>query len=131
MKILKFKLLIFLEYKNVKILLQRFTLQIYLKKFLRLKKLKILYHEHKKKSKEFRIEKIIKTKSDKSCVKWRGYNHLFNSKINKEYIVEMSEYFPKLKSVRAYVKVELNFSNYPTKADLKRAAGVDTSSRLI
>ena len=32
-KILNFKLLIFLEYKNVKIFLQRFALQIYLKKF--------------------------------------------------------------------------------------------------
>ena len=98
---------------------------------MRLKKLKILYHEHKKKSKELRIEKLIKRKSDKLCVKWRGYNHLFNSMIDKEYIVETSEYFRKLKSLRAYVKVEINFSNYPTKADLKSATGVDTSSRLI
>ena len=90
-----------------------------------------MYNEHKKKSKELRIEKLIKVKSDKLCVKWRGYNHLFNSMIDKEYIVETSEYFPKLKSLRAYVKVEINFSNYPTKTDLKSATGVDTSSGLI
>ena len=39
----------------------------------------------------------------------------------------MSEYFPELKSFRANVKVELDFSNYATKADLKNATGVDTS----
>ena len=32
----------------------------------------------------------------------------------------MSEYFPELKSSRADVKVELNLSNYATKADLKK-----------
>ena len=39
----------------------------------------------------------------------------------------MSEYFPKPKSLRANVKVELDLSNYATKADLKNATGVDTS----
>ena len=39
----------------------------------------------------------------------------------------MSEYFPKPKSVRANVKVKSDLSNYETKADLKNAAGVDTS----
>ena len=38
----------------------------------------------------------------------------------------MSEYFPKPKSLGANVKVELDLSNYATKADLKNAAGVDT-----
>ena len=38
----------------------------------------------------------------------------------------MSDYFPEPKSgVR--VEVELDLSNYATKADLKNAAGVDTS----
>ena len=37
----------------------------------------------------------------------------------------MSEYFPKPKSLRANVKVELNLSNYATKLDLKNATGVD------
>ena len=39
----------------------------------------------------------------------------------------MSEYFPKLKSLGANVKVELDLSNYATKVDLKNATGVDTS----
>ena len=38
----------------------------------------------------------------------------------------MSEYFPKPKSLGANVKVELDLSNYATKADLKNATGVDT-----
>ena len=37
----------------------------------------------------------------------------------------MSEYFPKPKSLGANVKVELDLSNYATKADLKNATGVD------
>ena len=39
----------------------------------------------------------------------------------------MSEYFLKLKSLGANVKVELDLSNYATKADPKNAAGVDAS----
>ena len=39
----------------------------------------------------------------------------------------MSEYFPKPKSLRPNVKVELDLSNYATKADLKNVKGVDTS----
>ena len=39
----------------------------------------------------------------------------------------MNEYFPKLKSLGANLKVELDLSNYATKADLKNAAGADTS----
>ena len=39
----------------------------------------------------------------------------------------MSEYFPKPKSLGANVKIELDLSNYATKADLKNATGFDTS----
>ena len=39
----------------------------------------------------------------------------------------MSQYFPEPKSLGGIVKVELNLSNYATKADLKNVAGVDTS----
>ena len=39
----------------------------------------------------------------------------------------MNEYFPELKSLGGRVKAELDLSNYATKADLKNAAGVDTS----
>ena len=27
--------------------------------------------------KEFKVEKVIKTKGEKLCVKWKGYNSLF------------------------------------------------------
>ena len=39
----------------------------------------------------------------------------------------MSEYFPKLKTLMGNVKVELELSNYATKADLKNATGIDKS----
>ena len=39
----------------------------------------------------------------------------------------MSECFPKPKSFGRKVKVELDFSNYATKADLKNAVGVGIS----
>ena len=80
----------------------------------------------KKKCKMFRIEKVIE-KGDKFCVKCKGYNKLFISWIDKKDIVWMGEYFPKPKSLWANVKVELDLSNYATKADLKNASGVDTS----
>ena len=38
----------------------------------------------------------------------------------------MSKYFPKPKSLRAIVKVEVDWCNYTAKEDLKDAAGVDT-----
>ena len=34
--------------------------------------------------KEFRIEKVIKTKVDKLYVKWKGYDNWFNSWIDKK-----------------------------------------------
>ena len=34
--------------------------------------------------KEFRIEKVIKRKGDKLYVKWKDYNNLFNSWIDKK-----------------------------------------------
>ena len=46
----------------------------------------------------------------------------------------MSDYFPEPKSSGGRVKVELDWSNYATKTDLKNATGVDNSSfakRLI
>ena len=39
----------------------------------------------------------------------------------------MSEHFPETKSSVGRVKVELNLSNYTTKADLKNATVADTS----
>ena len=37
--------------------------------------------------KEFRIGKVIKRKSDKLYAKWKGYNHSFNSWIDKKDII--------------------------------------------
>ena len=45
-KILNLKLVILLEYQNMKILLQKAMFQIGLKKFFSLKKLKILFQGH-------------------------------------------------------------------------------------
>ena len=39
----------------------------------------------------------------------------------------MSEHLPETKSLGGRVKVELDLSNYATKADSKNATGVDTS----
>ena len=39
----------------------------------------------------------------------------------------MSEYFPELNSSGGRLKIELDLSNYAIKADLKNAAGADTS----
>ena len=39
----------------------------------------------------------------------------------------MSEYFPKPKSLRANVKVELDLPDYATKADLKNTTGAGIS----
>ena len=39
----------------------------------------------------------------------------------------MSEYFPEPKCSKRRVNVELDLSNYATKADLKNSTGVDTS----
>ena len=36
---------------------------------------------------KFKIEKIIRKKGDKLYVKWKGYNNLFNSWIDKKDIV--------------------------------------------
>ena len=37
--------------------------------------------------KEFRIEKVLKKKGDKLYVKWKGYDNLFNSWIDKKDLV--------------------------------------------
>ena len=37
--------------------------------------------------KEFRIEKVLKRKSDKLYVKWEGYNNSFNSWIDKKDLI--------------------------------------------
>ena len=91
MKPVDVKKSIYIDYKK------KVTLQIGLKKFLWLKRLKILFLgymllvidfikkllEHftkklqKPNQKEFRVEKVIKRKGDKICVKWKDCNDYF------------------------------------------------------
>ena len=61
--------------------------------------------------KEFRVEKVIERKVDKPYVEWKGYDSSFNSWIDKKDVDQMSEYFPKLKSLGGRVKIELDSSN--------------------
>ena len=77
--------------------------------------------------KQFRVQKVIKRKGDKVYVKWKSYDSSFNRWIDKKDIVQMNEYFPERESSEEKVKVELDLSNYTTKADLKKTTGVDTS----
>ena len=44
------------------------------------------------KKEEYRIEKVIKRKADKSYVKWEGYNILFNDWIDKKDIGDWMTY---------------------------------------
>ena len=96
-----------LEFQNIKIFLLKDMFQIG-PKFLLLAKLKIQFlglmllvtwmrkkllevftkSNCKKKSQEkFRIQKLIKRKGNKLYVKWKGYDNLFNSWIDKKDIV--------------------------------------------
>ena len=55
---------------------------------------------------------------------------LFNSWIDKQAIVYMSEYFQKPKSLWSNVKVELDLSKYTSKVDLKLEQCVDKETEL-
>ena len=93
-KIVNLKLVILVEYQNIKTFLQKTMFQ---------KKLKTLFDGHvisdlngeeisgtfyekelqKANQKEFRVEKEIKRKDDKTYVKWKGYTNSFDSWIDK------------------------------------------------
>ena len=51
--------------------------------------IRIFYEKELQKidQKEFRIEKVLKRKGDKSYVKWKGYDNSFNSWIDKKDLV--------------------------------------------
>ena len=75
---------------------------------------------------EFRVEKVIKRKSDKLYVKWKDLENCFNSCIDKKDIVTyFSEPYTRSKSK---MKLELDLSNYAIKSELKNTTGVDTSA---
>ena len=125
------------------------TLQIGLKKYLLLKKVKnnvpwtyvvndlngeeiigTFYEKElpKTSQEEFRIEKVIKRKGDKMYVKWKGYDNSFNSWIDKKTSYKMSKYFPPYNNSSENIKVELDLSNYATKDDVKNITKIDVSS---
>ena len=80
------------------------------------------------KQNEFRIEKVIKRKGDKLYVKWKGYDNLFDSWIDKKESI-MSQYFPKpYELFGGDINVKVDLSNCATKADVKNITQVDTSS---
>ena len=70
---------------------------------------------------KLRIEKIIKRKGNKLYAKWKGYDNLFNSWIDKKRpCINMSQYFPKpLISFGGNISVKVYLSNYATETDLK------------
>ena len=87
---------------------------------------------------EFRIKKVIQRKGDKLYVKWKGYNNLFNSWIDKKIfggillkfkLIKMSKYYPKpYEPFGGDINVKVDLSNYATKTELKNVTHVDTSS---
>ena len=106
--ILNLKLVVFLEYQNIKMFLQKALIEIVLKRLLWLKKLKILCRGlmllmilttkklfelftkkncKKKNQKEFRIDKVIKKNGENLYVKWKGYNNSFNNCIDKKHSI--------------------------------------------
>ena len=58
------------------ILMEQKLLELFTKKILQ-----------KTNHKEFRIEKVIKENDGKLYVKWKEYNNLFNSSVEKKYII--------------------------------------------
>ena len=84
---------------------------------------------------EFRIEKVIKRKGDKICVKWKGYDNSFNSWIDKKRpskYIKMSQYFPKpYEPFGGDISVKVDLSNYATKIDLKNISHIDVSSYAL
>ena len=66
---------------------------------------------------QFRIEKVIKRKGDKLYVKWKGYDNLFNSWIDKKRpCIKMSQYFPQpFTSFGGNINVKVDLSNLQQK----------------
>ena len=44
---------------------------------------------------ESRIDKVIKQKGNKLCVKCKGYDHSFNSLVDKKDIIILNEFLPR------------------------------------
>ena len=82
---------------------------------------------------KFRIEKVIKRKGNKLYIKWKGYDKIFSSWVDKKRhckmnIYKRSQYFPKpFKPFGIDINVKADLSNYGTKTDLKNVTGFGTS----
>ena len=73
------------------------------------------------------MQKVIKRKGDKLYVKWKGYDNSFNSWIDTTGIIISELVISHLIFTINILEVELDFSNYAAKSDLKNATDVDTS----
>ena len=70
----------------------------------------------------------IKKKDDKLYVKWKGYDNSLTVGLLKKIQLRKISLFPELYNwSKSKIKVKLDFSNYATKSDLKKGAGVDKS----
>ena len=63
----------------------------------------------------------------KKYVEWKGYDNSFNSWIKKRFSYLKMSYFPESITNKLKIEIELDFSIYATKYDLKNSTGVDTS----
>ena len=89
------------EYENPKTFFLKATLQIGLKKYLLLKKLKITCVINDLNGEEItgtfyekelqKANQVIKRKGDKIYVKWKGYDNSFNSWIDKASLVQRTQ----------------------------------------
>ena len=70
---------------------------------------------------EFRVEKVMQTAVGKLYFKWKAFDNLFNSWIDK------MSYFQKPYNYNKKIKAQLELSNYATISNLKAVAGIDTS----
>ena len=73
----------------------------------------------------------MKKKGFKLYVKWKGYDHRFNSWIDKKSpCIKMSQYFPKPFNSHFVdsIKVKIDLPNYATKTDIKNISHVNSSS---
>ena len=78
---------------------------------------------------EFRTEKVIKKKGNKLYVRWKVYDNSFNNWIDKNELIQMSQYFPKpYEPFGGDINVKVDLSHYATKTDLKNVSYVDVSS---
>ena len=77
--------------------------------------------------KNLELKKILKTKGNKSYVKWKEYNNLFNSWIDKKDLIKRVSTFHHIEVLEQLCKF-LDLSSYATKADLKNVTHVDVRS---